>query len=198
MRWAFTTPHAANWHPLTWLSLQLDATLFGSDSAWGYHLTNLLLHAANVRAPVPGPAPADRRRRRSAAVAALFAVHPAHVESVAWVAERKDVLSGLFWMLTLLAYAWYAERPGWRRYLAVLAAFALGLLAKPMVVTLPCVLLLLGLLAAGATRGSATRRETGAGKTAAVRPDGGGVRGDDGRPEGGDEFAGSPALGTSG
>src|SRR5207248_3231515 len=79
----------------------------------------------------------------SAAVAALFAVHPLRVESVAWVAERKDVLSGLFRMLTLWAYAWYAERPGWRRYLLVLMAFALGLMAKPMLVTLPCVLLLL-------------------------------------------------------
>jgi tetratricopeptide (TPR) repeat protein len=143
VRWAFTTRHAANWHPLTWLSLQLDATLYGGDSAWGYHLTNLLLHAANVLLLFLALRRLTGAVWRSAAVAALFAVHPAHVESVAWVAERKDVLSGLFWMLTLLAYAWYAERPGWRRYLPVLATFTLGLMAKPMVVTLPCVLLLL-------------------------------------------------------
>jgi hypothetical protein len=141
--WAFTTTRASNWHPLTWLSLQLDASQYGGDAAWGFHLTNLLLHAASTVLLF-----ATLRRMtgavwRPAAVAALFAVHPAHVESVAWVAERKDVLSGLFWMLTLLAYAWYAERPGWRRYLLVAAPFALGLLAKPMLVTLPFVLLLL-------------------------------------------------------
>jgi tetratricopeptide (TPR) repeat protein len=143
LRWAFTSFHAANWHPLTWLSLQLDATLFGPEAAWGYHLTNLLLHAANVLLLFLTLRRMTGAVWRGAAVAALFAVHPAHVESVAWIAERKDVLSGFFWMLTLLVYAWYAERPGWRRYLVVLAAFALGLMAKPMVVTLPCVLLLL-------------------------------------------------------
>jgi hypothetical protein len=141
--WAFTTTHAANWHPLTWPSLQLDATLYGGESAWGYHLTNLLLHTANVVLLFLALRRLTGAVGRSAVVAALFAVHPAHVESVAWVAERKDVLSGLFWMLTMLAYAWYAERPGWRRYLPVLAAFALGLMAKPMLVTLPFVLLLL-------------------------------------------------------
>jgi len=141
--WAFTTTHAANWHPLTWLSLQLDASLFGGGSAWGFHLSNVLLHAATVVLLFLALRRLTGAVWRSAAVAALFAVHPAHVESVAWVAERKDVLSGLFWMLTLLAYAWYAERPGWGRYLLVLAAFALGLMAKPMLVTLPCVLLLL-------------------------------------------------------
>ncbi len=142
-RWAFTTTHAANWHPLTWLSLQLDATLYGPESAWGYHLTNLLLHGADVLLLFLALRHMTGAVWRSAAVAALFAVHPAHVESVAWVAERKDVLSAFFWMLTMLAYAWYAERPGWRRYLPVVASFALGLMAKPMVVTLPCVLLLL-------------------------------------------------------
>jgi Flp pilus assembly protein TadD len=141
--WAFATTHAANWHPLTWLSLQLDAALFGSASAWGFHLTNVLLHTANVVLLFLALRRLTGAVWRSAAVAALFAVHPAHVESVAWVAERKDVLSGLFWMLTLLAYAFYAERPNWQRYLLVLAAFALGLMAKPMLVTLPCVLLLL-------------------------------------------------------
>jgi tetratricopeptide (TPR) repeat protein len=140
--WAFTTTHAANWHPLTWLSLQLDHQLYGM-AAWGYHLTNLLLHAANVLLLFLALRRLTGAVWRSALVAALFAVHPLHVESVAWVSERKDVLSGLFWMLTLLAYAGYAERPGWRRYLLVLLAFALGLMAKPMLVTLPCVLLLL-------------------------------------------------------
>jgi Flp pilus assembly protein TadD len=142
-RWAFTSTHAANWHPLTWLSLELDASLYGPESAWGYHITNLLLHAANVVLLFLALRRLTGAVWRSAAVAALFAVHPAHVESVAWISERKDVLSGLFWMLTMLAYAWYAERPNWRRYLAVAAPFALGLMAKPMVVTLPCVLLLL-------------------------------------------------------
>jgi tetratricopeptide (TPR) repeat protein len=141
--WALTTTHAANWHPLTWLSLQLDAMLYGGESAWGYHLTNLLLHTAGTIVLFLALRRMTGAVWRSAAVAALFAVHPAHVESVAWVAERKDVLSGLFWMLTLLAYAWYAERPGWRRYLVVAIAFALGLMSKPMLVTLPCVLLLL-------------------------------------------------------
>jgi tetratricopeptide (TPR) repeat protein len=141
--WALTTTHAANWHPVTWLSLQLDASLYGSDSAWGYHVTNLLLHTAAVIVLFLALRRMTAAVWRSAVVAALFAVHPAHVESVAWVAERKDVLSGLFWMLTLLAYAWYAERPGWRRYSPVALALALGLVAKPMLVTLPCVLLLL-------------------------------------------------------
>jgi tetratricopeptide (TPR) repeat protein len=141
--WAFTTTHAANWHPLTWLSLQADASVYGGESAWGYHLTNLLLHTANAVLLFLALRRMTGAVWRSAVVAALFAVHPAHVESVAWVAERKDVLSGLFWMLTLLAYACYAERPGWRRYLPVLTAFTLGLMAKPMLVTLPCVLLLL-------------------------------------------------------
>jgi protein O-mannosyl-transferase len=141
--WAFTTTHAANWHPLTWLSLQLDASVYGTQSAWGFHLTNVLLHAAGVVLLFLALRLMTGAVGRSAIVAALFGVHPAHVESVAWVAERKDVLSGLFWMLTLLAYAWYVRRPGWGRYLAVLAAFALGLMAKPMLVTLPCVLLLL-------------------------------------------------------
>ncbi len=141
--WAFTTMQAANWHPLTWLSLELDASLYGGESARGYHLTNLLLHVANVLLLFLALRRLTGAVWRSAAVAALFAVHPAHVESVAWVAERKDVLSGLFWMLTLLAYAWYVEWPGWRRYLLVAAVFALGLMTKPMLVTLPCVLLLL-------------------------------------------------------
>src|SRR5579885_3026895 len=111
--WAVTTTHAANWHPLTWLSLQLDASLYGPSSAWGFHLTNLLSHAAAVVLLFLALRLMTGAAWRSAVVAALFAVHPMHVESVAWVSERKDVLSGLFAMLTLLAYAWYVRRPGW-------------------------------------------------------------------------------------
>jgi tetratricopeptide (TPR) repeat protein len=140
--WALTTFHANNWHPLTWVSLQLDAELYGLDPR-GYHATNLLLHAANALLLFAALRRLTGATGRSFCVAALFAVHPLHVESVAWVAERKDVLSTLFWMLTLLAYARYAERPGPVRYLPVVLALALGLAAKPMLVTLPCVLLLL-------------------------------------------------------
>lgn len=140
--WALTTYHHFNWHPLTWLSLQLDHQLYGL-SPRGYHATNVLLHAANavllflfLRRTTGAPWP-------SAAVAGLFALHPLHAESVAWVTERKDVLSTFFWFLTLIAYARYAERPGVGRYLAALACFALGLASKPMLVTVPCLLLLL-------------------------------------------------------
>jgi tetratricopeptide (TPR) repeat protein len=141
--WAFQTTRLGAWHPLTWLSLQLDASLYGTKSAGGFHLTNVLLHAAAAVLLFLAMRRLTGTLWRAALVAALFAVHPLHVESVAWVAERKDVLSGLFWMLTLLAYARYAERPTLGRSLAVVAAFALGLMAKPMLVTLPCVLLLL-------------------------------------------------------
>ena len=142
LRWAFTTFHACNWHPLTWLSLQLDAQLF-SDGAQGYHRTNVLLHAANTLLLFWLLQRLTGAVWRSAAVAGFFAVHPLHVESVVWVAERKDVLSTLFWLLTTAVYAWYAERPGVGRYLLILAAFALGLLGKSMLVTLPATLLLL-------------------------------------------------------
>jgi tetratricopeptide (TPR) repeat protein len=140
--WAFTTFHTSNWHPLTWLSLQADASAFGREP-WGFHLTNLLLHAATAVVLFLALRLMTGAAWRSAFVAGFFAVHPLRVESVAWAAERKDVLSGLLWVLTLLAYGWYARRPGWGRYLLVVAAFALGLLAKPVLVTLPCVLLLL-------------------------------------------------------
>ncbi len=142
LAWAFTTGHADNWHPLTWLSLQADVTLFGPGPR-GFHRTNVLLHAANAVLLFLALRRLTGAVWPSAMAAALFTLHPLRAESVAWVSERKDVLSGLFWMLALLAYASYAERPGWRRYLLVAAAFALGLLAKPMVITLPCVLLLL-------------------------------------------------------
>ncbi|HUL98834.1 MAG TPA: hypothetical protein VLU24_05335, partial [Mycobacterium sp.] len=149
--WAFTTNHAANWHPLTWLSHMADVELFGMN-AGAHHLTSLLFHAANTLLLFLLLRRMTGALGRSAFVAALFAVHPLHVESVAWVAERKDVLSTLFWMLTLLAYARYVEasslaaesrpgRLGW--YALVLLLLALGLLAKPMLVTLPFVMLLL-------------------------------------------------------
>ena len=142
VKWAFTTTRAEFWQPLTWLSYMVDTQLFGLRPA-GYLFTNLLLHILNAllvflifkrmtAAVWPG-----------AFVAALFALHPLHVESVAWIAERKDVLSALFWMLTIYAYLYYTDNPGYKTYLAVCLFFILGLMAKPMLVTLPCVLLLL-------------------------------------------------------
>jgi tetratricopeptide (TPR) repeat protein len=142
LAWAWTTFHAGNWHPLTWMSLQLDAMLFGSGAA-GFHLTNLLLHLANVLLLFWVLQRLTGAVWRSAVVAALFAVHPLHVESVAWVTERKDVLSTFFGLLALGAYGRYVERPGTGRYLLVSLFLALSLLAKPMLVTLPCVFLLL-------------------------------------------------------
>jgi tetratricopeptide (TPR) repeat protein len=141
--WAFTQVECHFWHPLTMLSLMLDDTLYGLN-AGGYHLTNLLLHAASAVVLFLALRRVTGAHWRSAFVAAVFAVHPLHVESVAWVAERKDVLSGLFFMLTLWAYAHYVREPrSWGRYLAVVGLFALGLMAKPVLVTLPFVLLLL-------------------------------------------------------
>lgn len=142
LRWAFTTTEALNWHPLTWMSLQLDHRLFGMRP-WGYHLTNLLLHIASTALLFAGLRQMTAAPWRSALVAALFAVHPLHVESVAWVAERKDVLSGFFWMATIWLYIGYVREPGIARYALVAVCLALGLMAKPIVVTLPCVLLLL-------------------------------------------------------
>jgi tetratricopeptide (TPR) repeat protein len=142
LKWALTSFYSFNWHPLTWMSLQLDCQLYGLSSA-GFHFTNVVLHAANTLLLFWLLQRLTGAVWCSAAVAAFFGIHPAHVESVAWVTERKDVLSTLFWLLTLAAYAWYAERPGWGRYLPVALALLLGLMAKPMVVTLPAVLLLL-------------------------------------------------------
>jgi len=140
--WAFTTGHASNWHPMTWLSHMLDVQMFGMN-AGRHHVTNLLLHIANSLLLFWLLYRTTGAWRRSAMVAVLFAVHPLHVESVAWVAERKDVLSTLFWMLTMHAYVHYVSKPRFGRYLAVIAVFALGLMSKPMLVTLPLVLLLL-------------------------------------------------------
>ncbi len=140
--WAFTTGHAGNWHPITWLSHMADVQLFDLN-AGAHHVTNLVLHVANALLLFGLLRRMTGAVGRSAAVAALFAVHPLHVESVAWVAERKDVLSTFFWMLTLWAYVAYVRRPRWTRYLAAIAFFVLGLMSKPMLVTLPFALLLL-------------------------------------------------------
>ena len=146
--WAFTTVHAANWHPLTWLSHMLDVTLFGPQP-WGAHLTNLLLHAANTAVLFVLLRRLTGAVWRSALVAALFAVHPLHVESVAWVSERKDVLSTFFGLLTFIFYARYVEQSKAQdpkskvAYRWALICFTLGLLSKPMLVTWPFVMLLL-------------------------------------------------------
>jgi tetratricopeptide (TPR) repeat protein len=142
LKWAFSTLYAQFWHPLTWLSLMLDAQLFGVAPG-GYLFTNLLLHIFNSLLLFIFFNRATQSVWQSGLVAALFALHPIHVESVAWIAQRKDVLSGFFWMLTMLAYLFFAERPGLKTYLAVLLFFIFGLMAKSMLVTLPFVLLLL-------------------------------------------------------
>ena len=149
--WAFTAYHAANWHPLTWLSHALDCEFFGMN-AGGHHAVNVLLHVANTVLLFWVLRRMTGATWRSACVAALFGVHPLHVESVAWVAERKDVLSGLFWMLALWGYVRYVERPTRGRYVMVVGCYAMGLMAKPMVVTLPFVLLLLDYWPLGRTR----------------------------------------------
>jgi len=145
VKWAFNAPHASNWHPLTWLSHMLDCQLFGTkpeDAGW-HHLVGALFHVANAVLLFLAVRMMTGSLWRSAAVAVLFSLHPLRVESVAWVAERKDVLSGFFWMLTLLTYAWYARRPSVRRYLTVFFSLGVGLLAKSMAVTMPFLLLLL-------------------------------------------------------
>lgn len=140
--WAFTTGHSANWHPLTWLSHQLDCALYGLDPR-GHHLTSVLLHLANAVLFFLLLERFTGRAWPAALAAALFALHPLRVESVAWVAERKDVLSALFWLLATQAYVSWTRRPGRARYAAVILLLGLGLMAKPMLVTLPFVLLLL-------------------------------------------------------
>ncbi len=141
-RWALTAFYASNWHPLTWLSLQLDATLWGVNPR-GFHLTNVLLHAANAALAFLALRSLTGAFWRSLAAALLFAVHPLRVESVAWVAERKDVLSVCFGLAALWSYAAYAHRRSAGRYLVVAGLFGLSLLAKPTLVTLPFLLLVL-------------------------------------------------------
>jgi len=140
--WAFTSIHASNWHPATWLSHMLDVQLFDLYPK-GHHLVNVIFHLINTFLLYFLLFGTTKSHWKSFFVAALFALHPLHVESVAWVAERKDVLSAFFFFITLILYDWYVKRPGYRRYLFTLFAFALGLMSKPMLVTLPFVLLLM-------------------------------------------------------
>src|SRR5437899_12748187 len=139
---AFTHPHARNWHPLTTISHMLDCQLYGLN-AGGHHFTNLALHTIAVLLLFRVLRVTTGTLWPSAVVAALFAIHPLHVESVAWVSERKDVLSAVFFMLTLAAYVRYAREPSTGRYFIVALIFTLGLMSKPMLVTVPFVLLLL-------------------------------------------------------
>ena len=139
--WAFTSFDHSNWHPVTWLSHMLDVDLFGLNPGM-HHLVNLLLHTANVLLLFGILKTTTGAMWRSAAVAALFALHPLHVESVAWAAERKDVLCSAFWLLTLWRYTYWVDRGGSKNYTIMLAYFSLALMAKPMAVTLPFALLL--------------------------------------------------------
>jgi Flp pilus assembly protein TadD len=140
--WAFTTFHCANWHPLTWFSHMADSQLFGLR-AGGHLFVNSLLHVANVALLFLFLRRVTRTRWQSAIIAALFALHPLHVESVAWASERKDTLSTAFGLLCLLAYGRYVLAPSWKKYTLVALYLALGLMAKPMLVTWPFILLLL-------------------------------------------------------
>jgi tetratricopeptide (TPR) repeat protein len=140
--WAFTNTRATNWHPLTWLSHMLDCDFYGLNPG-KHHLTNLLFHTANTLMLFLVLHRMTKTIWANAFIAVLFALHPLHVESVAWLAERKDLLSTFFWILTMGAYLNYSKRPNFNRYVLVLVLFVLGLMSKPMVVTLPFVLLLL-------------------------------------------------------
>ena len=142
LKWAFTTIHAGNWHPLTWISHMIDCTLYGLNPA-GHHWGNVEFHIANTVLLFLVLFMMTRALWKCAFVAALFALHPLHVESVAWVAERKDVLSTMMFLLTLAAYYRYVNISSYKTYLPVIICLSLGLMAKPMLVTLPFVLLLL-------------------------------------------------------
>jgi Flp pilus assembly protein TadD len=178
---AFASFHAANWHPLTWISHMIDCQLFGLN-AGGHLFVNTLFHCANaalvfwfLRRATGGPGSPPRVFDRtgsiwpSAIVAALFALHPLHVESVAWAAERKDTLSTFFGLLSLIAYVRYAESPSWKRYALVAVPLALGLMAKPMLVTWPFVMLLLDYWPLGRIRGQPARRSHGEGGWSGLR-----------------------------
>src|SRR5881392_4142362 len=142
LAWAFTTFHATNWHPLTWISHMIDCQLFGMNA--GRHLlVNALIHVANTLLLFWFLLRTTHARWPSALVAALFALHPLHVESVAWASERKDTLSTFFGLLSLIAYVRYAQAPSISGYARVVITLALGLLTKPMLVTWPFVMLLL-------------------------------------------------------
>ena len=144
IKWAFTMVYASNWHPLSWISHMVDVDLFGMRPGM-HHLTNVLFHMMDSILLFIVMNRMTGARWRSALAAAIFALHPIHVESVAWISERKDVLSTFFWMLTMLCYHWYVRGPRISKYLSVVVIFTLGLMAKPMLVTLPFVLLLLDL-----------------------------------------------------
>src|SRR5208282_1362281 len=141
VKWSFTTFNEGNWGPLAWLSHALDCQLFGLHAA-GHHFVSALLHAMNAAILFWLLWRATGATWRSLMVAALFAVHPVNVESVAWAAERKTVLSMFFFLLALLAYGWYARRPKLRRYGVVFLLFLLALMSKPQVITFPFLLLL--------------------------------------------------------
>ena len=138
----FTDIHTSHWHPLTMLSHMVDWELFGKN-ARGHHWTSVIIHIFNTILLFLLFKTMTRALWRSAFIAALFAIHPINVESVAWIAERKNVLSTFFWILTMLCYVWYVKSPGWKRYLPILICFILGLMSKAMLVTLPFVLLLM-------------------------------------------------------
>ncbi len=140
--WSFTTFHGSNWHPVTWISHMVDVELFGINAGW-HHRMNVLLHLLNTLLLYLVLWRMTGRLWQSGFVAALFGVHPLHVESVAWIAERKDLLSTFFWILTMGVYLRYIRRPSLERYLPVAMIFILGLMCKPMAVTLPFVLLLM-------------------------------------------------------
>jgi len=159
IRWAFTTGYAANWHPVTWISHQLDVTLFGMRPG-AAHAMNVAWHVLNTLMLFGLLRVMTGAVWRSAFVAALFAVHPVHVESVAWIAERKDVLSTFFWLASTWAYVAWVRRPAVWRYGAMLVLFALGLMAKPMLVTLPFTLLLLDIWPLGRGAVAWSRRIT--------------------------------------
>jgi tetratricopeptide (TPR) repeat protein len=169
--WAFRSTEQANWHPLTWLSHALDDQLFGMNPV-GHHYVNLLWHACSVVLLFLLLQWATGYTWRSLMVAALFAVHPMNVESVAWVSERKSLISTCFFFLAILAYGWYVQKPSIRRYAVVTLAFALGLMAKPMVITLPFVLLALDYWPFGRMNlfGSAEDRRSGVRFSVPVEP----------------------------
>lgn len=159
-RWAFSTTYAEFWHPLTWLSLMFDYQLYGFN-AGGYHLTNLILHVLSTVLLFWLLNRMTGAIWKSACVAALFALHPLHVESVVWISERKDVLSAFFWMLTLRLYVFYTEKPGGKRYLLILFSFICGLMSKPMIITLPAVMIFLDYWPLGRFRSKKTGADSG-------------------------------------
>lgn len=142
IRWSFRTMYAEFWHPVTWFSLMLDYQFYGLN-AGGYHVTSIILHILSTLLLFWIFNHITGEIWKSAFVAAAFALHPLHVESVAWIAKRKDVLSGFFWMLTLCFYVYYTHKPVVKRYLLVVSSFVLALMSKPMVVTLPMIMILL-------------------------------------------------------